>query len=90
MGLLANDKEFIDATKEAAELAYGIQLRKLFVSLLVSNTMSRPQSVWKETWELLANGILYDRRRLLRNSGTNYLFKITILFFINFDYICIP
>ena len=94
MGLLADDKEFIDTIKEVAELASGIQLKKLFVSLLVSNTMTRPQSIWKETWELLIDGILYDRRRLLRNPGTNYLFQIInfiliLLYYINFDYKCI-
>ncbi|VFR01704.1 unnamed protein product [Cuscuta campestris] len=67
LGLLIDDKEFIEGIKEAVELGSGNQLRKLFVTLLVTNAMSRPCVVWEKTWELLADGILYDRRRLLRN-----------------------
>jgi len=33
LGLLANDKEYIDAIKEASEFASGYQLRRLFVTL---------------------------------------------------------
>ena len=86
MGLLADDKEFIDVIKEATKLASRSQLRKLFVTLLVSNTMSRPEFVWEETWEFLADGILYDRRQLLRNLGKissifyNFVFKVFIYF----------
>ena len=67
--LLVDDNEFIEGIKEAAELASGNQLRKLFVTLLVTNTMSRPEFVWEHAWELLADGILHDRRRILRNPG---------------------
>ncbi|VFQ65197.1 unnamed protein product [Cuscuta campestris] len=62
-------KEFIEGIKEAAELGSGNQLRKLFVTLLVTNTMSRPQIVWEKSWERLVDGILFDRRRLFRNQG---------------------
>lgn len=46
MGLLADDKEFVDGIKEVAEIASGCQIRKLYVTLLLSNTMSRPEFVW--------------------------------------------
>ena len=41
MGLLRDDKEFIDSIIESNNLASGIQLRRLFVTLLLMNTMSR-------------------------------------------------
>jgi len=43
---LADDKEFIDAIKEASHLASGNQLRRLFVSFLIMNTMSKLNVVW--------------------------------------------
>jgi len=49
MGLLRDDKEFIDSIIESNNLASGIQLRRLFVTLLLMNTMSRPDEVWNKT-----------------------------------------
>jgi len=43
--LLADNKEIIDAIKKTNELAFGTQLQKLFVSLLIMNTMSKPDVV---------------------------------------------
>ncbi|XP_015953323.1 uncharacterized protein LOC107477766 [Arachis duranensis] len=45
MGLLCDDKEFIIAINEVAELTSGHQLRKLFVMLLISNSISNPERV---------------------------------------------
>ena len=39
LGLLKDDKEFIDAITEASELASSHELMRLFVSLLFMNTM---------------------------------------------------
>lgn len=77
MGLLADDKEFIDAITEASHLASGNQLRKLFVTLLSMNTISRPDVVWNSTWNLLSDGIVYDRRKNLNIPGM-FLFSIYI------------
>ncbi|XP_057456530.1 uncharacterized protein LOC130747576 [Lotus japonicus] len=66
LGLLADDKEFIDAIIEANDLASGIQLRKFFVMLLTTNTMSKPEFVWEKSWRILADGIVYERRKKLR------------------------
>jgi len=43
--LLADDKEYIDAIKEASEFASGYQIRRLFVTLLSMNTISKPDVV---------------------------------------------
>jgi len=45
LGLLADDKEFIDTIKEASEIAPGYQLRRLFVTLLAMNTILKPDVV---------------------------------------------
>jgi hypothetical protein len=33
------------------------------------NTMSNPYDVWKVSWKLLADGILYNRRKALKLPG---------------------
>ncbi|PNY15928.1 ATP-dependent DNA helicase PIF1 [Trifolium pratense] len=65
MGLLKDDQEFKDALIESYETATGGEMRSLFVRLLNMNTMSNPYDVWISTWKLLADGILYNRRRAL-------------------------
>lgn len=69
LGLLADDREFIDAIHEVALLANGRTLRKIFANLLLSSAMSDPLKVWESTWETLVDGILYQRRRSLNLPG---------------------
>ena len=69
---MVDDKELIDAIKEASHLAFGNQLIRLFVSLLIMNTMSKPKVVWDANWNLLADGILYQKRKDLNIPGTKY------------------
>ena len=70
MGFLQDDREFIEAIREAYDWGSGVFLRKLFVTMLISASMNRPEHVWRNTWRLLADGILYDQRRLSNNTGT--------------------
>ncbi|XP_020989680.1 uncharacterized protein LOC110276918 [Arachis duranensis] len=42
LGLLSDDQEFINAIKETVELSSGFQLCQLFVTLLASNSMNKP------------------------------------------------
>ncbi|XP_074282420.1 uncharacterized protein LOC141606935 [Silene latifolia] len=67
LGLLGDDKEYIDAIKEASEWGSGYYLRNLFATLLLANSLVKPELVWEETWPLLSDDILYRRRRELRN-----------------------
>lgn len=66
MGLLEEDKEFIDAIMETSHWSTGSSLRKLFAILLLSNQISRPEFVWNKTWEYLTNDILNMQRVLLQ------------------------
>ena len=59
MRLLVDDNESLDVNIEANNLASGIQLRRLFVTMLLMNTMSRPDEVWNNTWKLLSDDIVY-------------------------------
>jgi len=69
LGLLADDKEYIDAIKEASEFAPGYQIRRLFITLLSMNTISKPDVVWNSTWSLLCDGILYPKRKEMNLPG---------------------
>ncbi|CAJ2663091.1 unnamed protein product [Trifolium pratense] len=82
-GFLGDDKEYIEAIKEAHKWGSGVYLRKLFITLLLANTMDRPRHVWDKTKHLLADGILYDQRRLANNRG-NYIVIVLLYFFLNF------
>ncbi|XP_072088096.1 uncharacterized protein [Arachis hypogaea] len=44
-GLLDDDKEYIDAIEDASHWGSGAYLRKLFATLLFSNSMDRPEHV---------------------------------------------
>ncbi|XP_057442788.1 uncharacterized protein LOC130734412 [Lotus japonicus] len=63
MGLLKDDREFIDAIHNVATLSSGAIVRNLFVSYLLGNTLSNPLNVWNKTWHELADGIQYDLRK---------------------------
>lgn len=70
LGLMDDDREYIDGIVLGSELGSGHQLRKLFSRLLLSNMMSRPSEVWRKSWQLLSDGILYERRNVLKIPGT--------------------
>ncbi|KAL1317076.1 hypothetical protein AAHE18_15G110800 [Arachis hypogaea] len=66
LGLLQDDREFIDAISEVGTWHSATFLRRLFVVLLTSNNMSRPDFVWQKTWNFLSDDVLYEQRRLLQ------------------------
>ncbi|XP_056860135.1 uncharacterized protein LOC108835628 [Raphanus sativus] len=63
LGLMDDDKEFIEAIKEATDNSSATYARKLFARMLVSKTISQPHVVWEATWEYLTEDILYKKRR---------------------------
>jgi hypothetical protein len=67
--LLDDDREFIDAITEVAILGSGFSLRKMFANLLMSNTMGDPLNVLEKLWDILFDGILHSRRRILNSPG---------------------
>ncbi|XP_035841022.1 uncharacterized protein LOC118488056 [Helianthus annuus] len=68
-GLLDDDNEYIECIKEASFTGNGHYLRSLFGTLLLSNTLSRPEVVWEKTWEFLSEDILYNMRKDSGFSG---------------------
>jgi hypothetical protein len=67
--LLADDREFLDAIDELSILSSGYSLRQVFAMLLLGSSMSDPFNVWEQKWEILADGILYVKRRFLHIPG---------------------
>ncbi|XP_052624746.1 uncharacterized protein LOC111916090 [Lactuca sativa] len=82
LGLLDDDKEYIDAIKEASHSGSGFYLRFLFATLLMCNSMSKPEIVWENTWEYLADGILYSQRQRFKSAelslGVDELKNLTL------------
>ncbi|PNX64126.1 helicase-like protein, partial [Trifolium pratense] len=67
MGFLEDDRQYIQAIKEAKDWGSGHFLRKLFVIILLAKTMNRPRHVWDETKVWLSDGILH-RQRIIANN----------------------
>nr|GEU77537.1 hypothetical protein [Tanacetum cinerariifolium] len=67
MGLLDDDKEYIEAIKEGYHISFGDFVRRLFVMLLTSNSVARPDHVWNQTWEYMSDDIKHEQRLLLKN-----------------------
>ncbi|KAI9084406.1 hypothetical protein K1719_033596 [Acacia pycnantha] len=59
LGLLDDDKEYIDAIKEASSWASGNYLRHFFTSMLLSHCLSQPAIVWEQTKELISEDLLH-------------------------------
>lgn len=72
LGLLEDDKEFIDAISQASIWGTASYMRRLFVALLVTNQFSRPEVVWEKTWRNLSDDVLSTQRRLHRVQGKIY------------------
>ncbi|KAH0682655.1 hypothetical protein KY290_021244 [Solanum tuberosum] len=75
LGLLDDDKEYVDAIVEASHWGMPSYLRQLFAMLLISNSMSHSEVVWQSTWHLLYEDILHEQRRVLDNPGKTYIWK---------------
>ncbi|XP_042059616.1 uncharacterized protein LOC121804142 [Salvia splendens] len=69
LGLLDDDKEYVDGIVEASFWASAHSLRLLFVSLLTSESISRPDFVWRSCWKYLSEDVLYNRRKLTNYPG---------------------
>lgn len=78
LGLLADDRQFIDAINEVALDSSGHFVRKIFANLLLSSSLGDPFAAWQLTWEALADGILYDRRRFLNSPGSSLMIILII------------
>ncbi|XP_076919538.1 uncharacterized protein LOC143580381 [Bidens hawaiensis] len=68
-GLLGDENEYVEAIIEESFTGTGYYLRILFCTLLMSESMSRPEFVWETTWSYLSDDILYKQRIVLKHPG---------------------
>ncbi|XP_076931075.1 uncharacterized protein LOC143596098, partial [Bidens hawaiensis] len=83
LGLLEDDQEYIEAIEEASHSSLGHGVRTLFATMLSTDSLSRPEHVWINTWKWLSDDILYNQRRLLKSPElllTEDQIKILTLF----------
>jgi len=69
LGFLATDKEYVEAIKETKDWGTGNYLRKLFITMLLSNSVNKPHDLWEKTWNWLSEDILYRERIKAGNPG---------------------
>ncbi|GJZ83302.1 ribonuclease H-like domain-containing protein, partial [Tanacetum coccineum] len=65
-GLLNDNKEWSHAISEASGWALGLQLRDLFVTILLFCDVSRSLKLWEKTWELFSEDILLKKQKLFK------------------------
>lgn len=80
LGLLDDDKEYIDSIKETYKWASGSFCRALFVSLITTDSLSRPDHVWKETCDILSDDLLHKCPPQFRSTGIVLSYRLIILF----------
>ncbi|XP_042067055.1 uncharacterized protein LOC121810326 [Salvia splendens] len=69
LGLLDDDKEYVDGIIEASFWSSAHSIRLLFVSLLTSESISRPDFVWRSCWKYLSDDVQYNQRKLRNHAG---------------------
>ncbi|XP_019168340.1 PREDICTED: uncharacterized protein LOC109164044 [Ipomoea nil] len=66
-GLVDDDNEYVDAIEEASHWTSADQLRRLFVTLLMSSYMGKPESVWYVVWPHLSDDAQFQIPKQLHN-----------------------
>lgn len=79
LGLLDDDVEFVNAINEAAQWASGHSLRKLFVMMILSNTLQKPEVVWIRCRNLLSEDMFYIPHARGMHSGLHFILCLVIL-----------
>ena len=72
-GLLEDDKEYIDGLMEASYWGSGNYLRRFYVMLLMTDSMSRPEVVYEKTWEVLAADVESIERKKRNDPGIKFI-----------------
>ncbi|XP_073030747.1 uncharacterized protein [Primulina eburnea] len=68
LGLLNDDKEYIDGIVEASHWTSTQSLRVLFATLSSSDSTRQLEVVWESCWTYLSDDILYKQRNLLHHQ----------------------
>ncbi|XP_019160467.1 PREDICTED: uncharacterized protein LOC109157040 [Ipomoea nil] len=69
---LDDDKEYIDVINEASYWSNAHSLKKLFVVLLTSSSIIRPENVWNQVWKHLSEDAQHYQMRVLKQQELSY------------------
>ena len=69
MGFLQDDREYVEAIREAKDWGTANYLRKLFLLILLIGAMSKPEEDWNQCWHWLVDDIAYQYTKSTINSG---------------------
>ncbi|XP_048630259.1 uncharacterized protein LOC111213609 isoform X1 [Brassica napus] len=69
LGLLDDDKEYIEGLKECSFWASSGYVRHLFAKMLLSGSLSMPKLVWESCTDILSEDVLYIERKKRKNPG---------------------
>ncbi|KAH1035115.1 hypothetical protein GYH30_055197, partial [Glycine max] len=68
MGFLQDDREYVEAIREAKDWGTANYLRKLFLLILLIGAMSKPEEDWNQCWHWLVDDIAYQYTKSTINS----------------------
>lgn len=69
LGLLDDDREYISSINETHHWASASFCRSLFVMLITSDSLSRPDHVFKETYKCLSDDVIHVREQEIGVTG---------------------
>ncbi|CAN7002732.1 unnamed protein product, partial [Brassica oleracea var. botrytis] len=69
LGLLDDDKEYIERLKECSFWASSGYVCHLFAKMLLSGSLSMPKLVWESCTDILSEDVLYIERKKRKNPG---------------------
>nr|XP_043639303.1 uncharacterized protein LOC122610374 [Erigeron canadensis] len=84
LGLLDDDKEYIASIKETHQWATASFCRSLFVMLVTSDTLCRPDHVFKEAYQYLSDDVVHVRQQEMGVTGLKLkpeaIFNLTLAY----------
>nr|GEY82794.1 DNA helicase [Tanacetum cinerariifolium] len=85
LGLLSGDKEWVTASQEAGLFATSLELRRLFVYILIFCNVSDPIKLWDKLWKDLSDDIprkLSKTLKIPQIERNEKKFKASALFYL--------